>query len=106
MIQMLLTQPLEEHDLSCLERVSSGGAPLAVEVARELERRLPGLEVREGYGCTESSALISAQPADDRRLGSVGKPVPGVEVRIEGAGRRGAARRARTARSASAGRCS
>jgi long-chain acyl-CoA synthetase len=85
MIQMLLTQPLEQHDLSCLERVGSGGAPLAVEVARELERRLPGVEVREGYGCTESSALISAQPLHERRLGSVGKPVPGVEVRIEGA---------------------
>ena len=84
MIQMLLTQPLEDHDLSSLERVSSGGAPLAVEVARELERRLPGVEVREGYGCTESSALISAQPAAERRLGSVGQPVPGVEVRIEG----------------------
>ena len=84
MISMLLAQPLEEHDLSCLERISSGGAPLAPEVALELERRLPGVEVREGYGCTESSALISAQPPDERRLGSVGKPVPGVEVRIVG----------------------
>ena len=82
MIQMLLTQPLEEHDLSCLERISSGGAPLAVEVAHELERRIPSAEVREGYGCTETSALISAQPSDERRLGSVGKPVPGVAVRI------------------------
>ena len=84
MISMLLTQPLEEHDLSCLERVASGGAPLAPEVALELERRIPGVEVSEGYGCTESSALISAQPPDGRRLGSVGKPVPGVEVRIVG----------------------
>ncbi len=84
MIGMLLGQPLEEHDLSCLERLSSGGAPLAPELAVELERRLPGLQVKEGYGCTESSALISAQPVDERRLGSVGKPVPGVEVRIEG----------------------
>jgi len=83
MISMLLTQPLEEHDLTSLERVSSGGAPLAVEVARELERRLPGVQVVEGYGCTESSALISAQPPDERRLGSVGKPVEGVDVRIE-----------------------
>jgi len=82
MIQMLLTQPLEERDLSCLERISSGGAPLAPEVALELERRVPSVEVREGYGCTETSALISAQPGDGRRLGSVGKPVPGVEVRI------------------------
>jgi long-chain acyl-CoA synthetase len=65
--------------------VSSGGAPLAPELALALERRLPGLQVKEGYGCTETSALISAQPVDDRRLGSVGKPVRGVEVRIEGA---------------------
>ena len=84
MIGMLLGQPLEEHDLSSLERVSSGGAPLAVEVARELERRVPGLQVAEGYGCTETSALISAQPPTGRRLGSVGLPVAGVEVRVEG----------------------
>ena len=82
MISMLLAQPLEQHDLSSLERLSSGGAPLAPELAVELERRVPGVEVREGYGCTESSALISAQPPEERRLGSVGKPVPGVQVRI------------------------
>jgi long-chain acyl-CoA synthetase len=85
MISMLLAQPLEEHDLSSLERIGSGGAPLAPEVALALERRLPGVEVREGYGCTETSALISAQPPDvPRRLGSVGTPVPGAQVRIEG----------------------
>jgi long-chain acyl-CoA synthetase len=84
MIQMLLTQPLEEHDLSSLERVSSGAAPLAPEVQAEFERRIPGVEIREGYGCTETSALISTQPTV-RRVGSVGTPVPGVEVRIEAA---------------------
>jgi len=83
MIQMLLAQPLEDYDLSCLERVSSGAAPLAAEVAAEFERRIPTCEIREGYGCTETSALISSQPADDRRMGSVGKPVSGVQVRIE-----------------------
>jgi long-chain acyl-CoA synthetase len=83
MIQMLLAQPLEQHDLSCLERISSGAAPLSLDVAQEFERRVPSCEIREGYGCTESSALISAQPADERRVGSVGKPVPGVTVRIE-----------------------
>jgi long-chain acyl-CoA synthetase len=83
MIQMLLAQPLEDHDLSCLERLSSGAAPLSLDVAREFERRVPSCEIREGYGATESSALISSQPADDRKLGSVGKAVPGVTVRIE-----------------------
>ncbi len=49
---------------------------------REIERRAPGLEVREGYGCTESGAVISSTPAGRRRLGSVGLPLPGYEVRI------------------------
>ena len=84
MLQLLLAQPLESHDLSCLERVSSGAAPLAADVIEEFERRVPSCEVREGYGCTESSALISTQPSGERRIGSVGKPVPGVTVRIEG----------------------
>jgi long-chain acyl-CoA synthetase len=83
MIQMLLGQPLEQHDLSCLERISSGAAPLAMDVILEFERRVPSCEIREGYGCTETSALISSQPPEARRLGSVGKPLPGIEVRIE-----------------------
>jgi long-chain acyl-CoA synthetase len=84
MIQMLLAQPLEDRDLSCMERVSSGAAPLAADIAAEFERRIPSCEIREGYGCTETSALISTQPNDVRRMGSVGKPVSGVEVRIVG----------------------
>ncbi len=83
MIQMLLGQPLEDHDLSSMERVGSGAAPLSVDVVHELERRIPSCQVSEGYGCTESSALISSQPVGERRLGSVGRPVPGVRVRIE-----------------------
>src|SRR6266704_1373834 len=57
-------------------------APLPLEAVREIERRAPGLEVREGYGCTESGAVISSTPAGRRRLGSVGLPLPGYEVRI------------------------
>ncbi|HUR13891.1 MAG TPA: AMP-binding protein [Mycobacteriales bacterium] len=83
MLQLLLGQALEEHDLSCLVRLSSGAAPLARDVAEELERRIPSVEVAEGYGCTESSGLVSTQLPDERRLGSVGRPAPGVQVRIE-----------------------
>jgi long-chain acyl-CoA synthetase len=83
MIQALLTLPLEEHDLSCLVRLRCGAAPLARDVVEELERRIPTVELAEGYGCTESSALISTHPTGERRIGSVGKPIPGVEVRIE-----------------------
>jgi long-chain acyl-CoA synthetase len=83
MLQMLFTQPLEDHDLSALRRISSGAAPLLAETRAELERRLPWVELSEGYGCTESAALISTTPPGAVRPGSVGKPAPGVEVRIE-----------------------
>jgi long-chain acyl-CoA synthetase len=82
MLQLLLSQPLEEYDLSSLRYLVCGAAPLPPEAARELERRLPGLEIREGYGCTESGAVISSTPAGQRKLGSVGRPLPGYEVRI------------------------
>jgi long-chain acyl-CoA synthetase len=82
MIQMLLAQPLEEHDLSGLRAVSSGAAPLAGDVRDEFERRVPGVTVYEGYGCTESASIISSTPLGKRKLGSVGLPVPGCEVTI------------------------
>ncbi len=83
MIQMLLTQPLELADLSGLTAISSGAAPLAEEVRREFEARVPTATIYEGYGCTEAATFISANPRDARRIGSVGLPVPGVEVTIQ-----------------------
>jgi long-chain acyl-CoA synthetase len=84
MIQLLLAQPVEDYELSNLRYLVSGGAPLPTELAQELIRRIPQLEVREGYGLTESSALVTSTPPGHSRLGSVGKPVPGTEVRIDG----------------------
>ena len=83
MIQMLLGQPLEEADLSELIVISSGAAPLADEVRREFEARVPTATVYEGYGCTEAATFISANPWGARRVGSVGLPVPGVELTIQ-----------------------
>jgi long-chain acyl-CoA synthetase len=83
MIQMLLGQPLEEADLSELTAIASGAAPLAEEVRREFEARVPSAMIYEGYGCTESATLISANPAGARRVGSVGLPVDGCQVSIQ-----------------------
>jgi long-chain acyl-CoA synthetase len=83
MLQALLAQPLEAHDLSALRRVGSGGAPLPLEVVAEWQRRLPDAEISEGYGCTETAAIISTTPVGQRRAGSVGVPAFGVTVRVE-----------------------
>ena len=82
MLHLLLAQPLEEYDLNELRYIASGAAPLAPEVVSELSRRLPGAEVREGYGLTETSALVSTTRPGHGRAGAVGQPVPRMEVRI------------------------
>jgi long-chain acyl-CoA synthetase len=81
MLQMLLGLPLEDYDLSSLRHVVSGASPLAEDVVHAFEKRVPGVEIREGYGLTETTALVSTNPPGRRRLGSVGRPVPGCEVR-------------------------
>src|SRR5215468_10764533 len=82
MIQMLLAQPLEDFDLSSLRYVNSGAAPLAAETREQWERRVPGSQILEGYGCTESGAVISVNPPGASRPGSVGPPIPGYQVSI------------------------
>jgi long-chain acyl-CoA synthetase len=84
MIAILLGQPLESHDLSALEFVFSGAAPLSASVAAEFERRVPSVRVLEGYGCTETAGIISSSPPRAPRRGTVGKAVPGVTIRIVG----------------------
>jgi long-chain acyl-CoA synthetase len=59
----------------------SAGAPLPDELARRAEARL-GVEVRQGYGMTEATFSTINAPPDARTIGSVGRPVWGVEVRI------------------------
>jgi long-chain acyl-CoA synthetase len=84
MLQLLLAQPLENYDLSELRYIVSGGSPLPTDVAEEVLNRLPQIEIREGYGLTESAALVTSTPPGGSRLGSVGRAAPGVEVRIDG----------------------
>jgi long-chain acyl-CoA synthetase len=82
MLQILLSAPLEEHDLSSLQYVSSGGAPLAPQVAAEFIRRVPSVSIRQGYGLTETAALIATNPVGREKAGSVGLPVEGTDVQI------------------------
>lgn len=58
----------------------SGGAPLAPELAQVFYGA--GLPIYQGYGLTESSPTITCNIPPANRLGSVGRPIPGVTVRI------------------------
>jgi long-chain acyl-CoA synthetase len=82
MLRMLLDLPLEDRDLSSLVRVVCGSAPLPREVLEAFERRVPGATVCEGYGLTETAAAATVNRRHDRRVGTVGQPLPGVEVRV------------------------
>jgi acyl-CoA synthetase (AMP-forming)/AMP-acid ligase II len=74
---------VDGRDLSSIEFVVAGGAPVAEETARAVGQRLPGAVVRLGYGLTETAAIVTAP---DRELtvapGSVGRAMPGTELRV------------------------
>ncbi|MCC6917291.1 long-chain fatty acid--CoA ligase [Nitrosomonas sp.] len=63
-----------------LWQVMSGGAALAPEVSRVFIAL--GLPILQGYGLTETSPVVCANRLDDNLPASVGKPVPGVEVKL------------------------
>lgn len=64
-----------------LRRARSGAAALPPAVASALDTH-HGLSVAEGYGLTETAPAVTIPPANEVRQGSVGRPLPGVEVRL------------------------
>ena len=65
-----------------LRLIVSGGAPLDRRLGRII--RNLGFNVIEGYGLTETSPIVCAAIPGEERMGTVGKPFDGVEVRIGG----------------------
>ena len=76
--RMLATERLTDFKLK-LREVVSAGEPLNPEII-ELVRTAWGLTIREGYGQTETSALIGNCPGQPVTPGLMGRPLPGYEV--------------------------
>ncbi|MCC5808751.1 MAG: long-chain fatty acid--CoA ligase [Ectothiorhodospiraceae bacterium] len=83
MIHNLVTDPAPlEYDTSSLESVGSGSAPLPLTVIEAFKQRF-GADIYEGYGLSEAAPTVSAhRRGEPIKPGSVGRPFPGVEVRI------------------------
>ena len=87
MAQLLLAHEcFDDADLSSLKMVSLGSAPLAPETFRRLQERLPDAWVSNNWGMTEAGSAYCVLPPEEasRRIGSVGKPVPPMQVRVVG----------------------
>ena len=77
-----LDQRPVDADVSSLRYMLSGSAPLPQALFRRFEENT-GLKILEGYGMTEFTCVTSCNPPDgERRIGSVGVPLPFVNVRI------------------------
>ncbi len=66
---------------SALRELASAGEPLNPEVIEHVEKAW-GLVIRDGYGQTETSALIGNSPGQHLKLGSMGRPLPGFQISL------------------------
>jgi len=82
MIRMLLAMPLEDYDLTSLEIVNLGAAPVSMDTMGEFERRVPSCRILEAYGLTESGVGATVNQASSARPGSVGRAMPGYEIKV------------------------
>ncbi len=83
--ELIVAHPdFETCDLSSLEQVSIGSAPLAPKTQLALIDRLPNASVGNSYGMTEAGPAFIVMPKEEvrKRIGSVGKPVGRMEIKI------------------------
>ncbi|PYH41063.1 acyl--CoA ligase [Aspergillus saccharolyticus JOP 1030-1] len=71
-----------KYDLSAVKSVFTGAAPLGMETAEDFQKLYPKVTIRQGYGLTETSTVVTSTHPWDVWFGSSGTILPGVEARI------------------------
>ena len=83
---LLRLDTMEGADLSCLKGVFSGGDSLSVELKKKLDQFLAAhnanVQVREGYGTTETVTACCLTPPHMHKEGSIGIPFPDTYIKI------------------------
>ncbi|MBI2872125.1 MAG: long-chain-fatty-acid--CoA ligase [Chloroflexi bacterium] len=97
MLKQLMDHPeFHQHDLSSLKVITYGAAPMPLEVIKRAIKEFPATRFINAFGQTETASTITMLPPEDhdlsgspeeverklKRLSSIGKPLPDVEVRI------------------------
>ena len=79
---MLIDSAGADARSSGLKFAISGAAPLPVEVMKKFKTHT-GIEILEGYGCTEGTCMVAVNPPyGERKLGSVGFPIPFTQAKV------------------------
>ncbi|KAK6066726.1 4-coumarate- ligase [Seiridium cupressi] len=85
LIRLVRDSVVDQYDLRCVQRFSSGAAPVSEEILQLLQQKFPWTGFKQGYGMTESCSCITAHPPDAydyKYAHKVGKIVASTEVKI------------------------
>ncbi len=77
----ILFKPIRNRLSPAFRFFISGGAPIDPEIIEEFS--LLGIPIYQGYGLTETSPILTVNTPTQNAIGSVGRPIPGVQIKIE-----------------------
>ena len=82
---MMMNWPdFQKYDLGHFRKIMYGGSPSTEVLIRALNKNFPNAKLCEGFGMTEATVVVTLLPPEDtlRKLGSVGLPVPFMDVKV------------------------
>ena len=84
MLRMMVKQDISKYDFSSVRHMTTAGEALNPEVYRQFEKAT-GLQIKEGFGQTESTMIIGNLVGKPHKIGSMGKPAPIYNVMLQDA---------------------